>query len=251
MASRDMSAVRLLVAVTIVLALPAYSSSGRKELRGEEISLVTSNRPHKPLHPDRVDPSRVVQVSWQPRVFVYKGFLSDEECDHLVLLANGKQESTASNEVWVTLLGRDACLIIEIFLALMMNWLERLKKEYQHGHSFQERTAGLCTLNETIATVVLYLSDVTKGGQIHFPKTKVKGESRPSCRNPKGILRPVKGNAILRNRPPIWCLDGDCTDEDDNCPGWAANGECQKNPVYMIGTPDYYGACRKSCNACR
>lgn len=42
----------------------------------------------------------------------------------------------------------------------------------------------------------------------------------------------------------------ECTDEDENCPRWAAIGECQRNPVFMIGSPDYYGTCRKSCNAC-
>lgn len=44
--------------------------------------------------------------------------------------------------------------------------------------------------------------------------------------------------------------DAECTDEDSNCPHWAATGECQRNPVYMLGTPDYYGTCRKSCGAC-
>jgi prolyl 4-hydroxylase len=32
--------------------------------------------------------SRVRAVSWRPRVFVYKGFLSDDECDHLVKLVS-------------------------------------------------------------------------------------------------------------------------------------------------------------------
>ncbi|XP_048566832.1 probable prolyl 4-hydroxylase 7 [Triticum urartu] len=41
--------------------------------------------------------------------------------------------------------------------------------------------------------------------------------------------------------------DDGCTDEDDNCVSWAAAGECDKNPVFMIGSPDYYGTCRKSC----
>lgn len=44
--------------------------------------------------------------------------------------------------------------------------------------------------------------------------------------------------------------DGECTDEDDNCPGWAAIGECKRNPEFMVGSPDYYGTCRKSCNVC-
>jgi hypothetical protein len=34
--------------------------------------------------------SRVKAVSWQPRIFVYKGFLSDAECDHLVRLGKKK-----------------------------------------------------------------------------------------------------------------------------------------------------------------
>lgn len=41
-----------------------------------------------------------------------------------------------------------------------------------------------------------------------------------------------------------------CTDEDDNCSSWAAAGECQRNPVFMLGTPDYFGCCRKSCGSC-
>ena len=34
--------------------------------------------------------SRVKAVSWQPRIFVYRGFLSDAECDHLVGLGKKK-----------------------------------------------------------------------------------------------------------------------------------------------------------------
>nr|CAB3452251.1 unnamed protein product [Digitaria exilis] len=34
--------------------------------------------------------SRVKAVSWSPRIFVYKGFLSDAECDHLVRLGKDK-----------------------------------------------------------------------------------------------------------------------------------------------------------------
>jgi prolyl 4-hydroxylase len=35
--------------------------------------------------------SRVKAVSWQPRIFLYKGFLSDAECDHLVSLVSRKR----------------------------------------------------------------------------------------------------------------------------------------------------------------
>ena len=109
------------------------------------------------------------------------------------------------------------------------------------------------------------------------------------CRESSKILQPIKGHAILffslhpsaspdkrslHARCPMlkgdmWSATkyfyarpisggkvstisdgGECTDEHDNCPAWAAIGECQRNPVFMIGSPDYYGTCRKSCNAC-
>ena len=109
------------------------------------------------------------------------------------------------------------------------------------------------------------------------------------CTKSSSGLKPVKGSAILffnvhLNASPdesssyarcpvlegeMWCATkffhlraigrekvsfesdgGECTDEDENCPKWASNGECQRNPLYMIGSPDYYGTCRKSCNTC-
>lgn len=41
-----------------------------------------------------------------------------------------------------------------------------------------------------------------------------------------------------------------CTDEEDMCAEWAANGECDRNRIYMLGNLDYYGSCRKSCGLC-
>lgn len=108
------------------------------------------------------------------------------------------------------------------------------------------------------------------------------------CTKNGNALRPRKGNALVffkahlnatpdksssHSRCPVlegemWCAiklfrlqairtertqkfdDTDCTDEDENCARWAAVGECQRNPVFMIGSPDYYGTCRKSCNSC-
>ena len=41
-----------------------------------------------------------------------------------------------------------------------------------------------------------------------------------------------------------------CEDENVLCPQWAAAGECAKNPLYMVGSKDSLGFCRKSCNVC-
>ncbi|XP_021001038.1 hatching enzyme 1.2 isoform X2 [Parasteatoda tepidariorum] len=37
----------------------------------------------------------------------------------------------------------------------------------------------------------------------------------------------------------------ECTDTDSQCRGWAENGECKRNPKWMVTN------CRKSCNQCR
>lgn len=42
----------------------------------------------------------------------------------------------------------------------------------------------------------------------------------------------------------------ECKDEDTNCATWAAVGECKKNPVYMVGSDQGLGYCRKSCKVC-
>ncbi|KAG4130948.1 hypothetical protein ERO13_D09G177000v2 [Gossypium hirsutum] len=140
-----------------------------------------------------------------------------------------------------------------------------------------------------MATVILYLSNVTKGGEILFPDSESKSETWSDCTKTSNIQKPVKGNAVLfftthlngspdSSSPHARCpvLEGEmwfatkffylravtgetisfdssrneCSDEDPSCPEWAAVGECQRNPVFMVGSPDYYGTCRKSCNAC-
>ena len=37
---------------------------------------------------------------------------------------------------------------------------------------------------------------------------------------------------------------GECIDGDERCVGWAAEGECKKNPGYMLTS------CRLSCHSC-
>lgn len=63
-------------------------------------------------------------------------------------------------------------------------------------------------------------------------------------------IKYMHASKIDKSKPSPVSEDDDCTDEDGNCVSWAAAGECDKNPVFMIGSPDYYGTCRKSCHAC-
>ncbi|MBA0616040.1 hypothetical protein Godav_016126 [Gossypium davidsonii] len=286
-----------------------FCTSSRKELKDKEDihlrHLVQSNV---------IDPSRVMQLSSRPRsvaplafanmlifvlslahlnlllkichylacnrVFQYSGFLMDEECDLLISLD--------------TVLA----MIEERISAWTFLPKENSKPLYVQHYGLEETEQNLdyfgnkstWALSEPLmATVILYLSNVTKGGEILFPDSESKSETWSDCTKTSNIQKPVKGNAILfftthlngspdssssHARCPVlegemWCATkffylravtgetisfdssrNECSDEDPSCPEWAAVGECQRNPVFMVGSPDYYGTCRKSCNAC-
>ncbi|KDP22260.1 hypothetical protein JCGZ_26091 [Jatropha curcas] len=308
--------VYVLVIAATLTAAALFSScfaESRKELRDKEINEETIIQLGRSVRPNKVNPSQVVQLSWRPRVFLYEGFLTEEECDHLISLAQGTKETfvekdddsaktvekgqLASSQ---SLLNMDDTLMARIEerisawtflpkengkpLEVMHYGVENSKQTFDY---FGNRTL---ILNQPLmATLVLYLSNVSQGGNIFFPKSEVKDKIWSDCSKGSNILRPIKGNAILffnvhlnaspdasssHARCPVledemWCAtkyfhvratgggkalsesDGiECTDEDDNCPRWAVIGECQRNPVFMMGSPDYYGTCRKSCNAC-
>ena len=40
-----------------------------------------------------------------------------------------------------------------------------------------------------------------------------------------------------------------CEDHNKECAHWAASGECEKNPGYMVGN-DSDGVCLRSCHKC-
>ncbi|XVE64242.1 hypothetical protein DITRI_Ditri07aG0085600 [Diplodiscus trichospermus] len=291
-----------------------FSSESRKELRetgGHQESTILLRHS---VQSNSVDPSRVMQLLWRPRVFQYSGFLSDEECDHLISLGHGAKEEIiginddrvnagknrqlASSETSLNTEDTVLAMIEERISAWTFLPKENGKPLYARRFGLEETEQNLdyfgnkstLDLNEPLmATVVLYLSNVTRGGEILFPHTEPKSKTWSDCTKTSNILKPVKGNAILfftthlnaspdgsssHARCPVlegemWCATkffylrsvtgekisfdsagNECTDEDSNCPRWAALGECQRNPVFMVGSPDYYGTCRKSCNAC-
>ncbi|KAJ9164195.1 hypothetical protein P3X46_023798 [Hevea brasiliensis] len=309
------SSVYLIVFAVLTAAGPfSYCfAESRKELRDKEVNHETIILLGSSIRTNRVNPLQVVQLSWRPRVFLYKGFLTDEECDHVISLAQGAKEASMRK-------GDDSAKIVEkglhanseFLLNMDDNLLARIEERLsawtflpkENGKPLQVMHYGvedakqkfdyfgnrLLILNEPLmATLVLYLSNVSQGGEILFPKSEPKGKIWSDCGKGSNLLKPVKGNAILffnvhpnaspdtsssHARCPVlegemWCATkyfivkassggkalsesdvSECTDEDDSCPRWAALGECQRNPVFMTGSPDYYGTCRKSCNAC-
>ncbi|XP_062209130.1 probable prolyl 4-hydroxylase 6 [Phragmites australis] len=273
-----------------------------------------------PAGDGRFDPSRVVHVSWRPRAYLYKGFLSEAECDHLVALATGRLENSmvVDHESGKSVTSK-ARTSSGMFLAKKQdNVVARIEDRiatwtflppengepmqilrYRNGDKYGAHFDYIRGKNyqalggHRIASVLMYLSNVKIGGETIFPNSEAtpsqpKDDTWSECAKSGYAVKPVKGDALLffslhpnattdpaslHGSCPVvegekwsatkWIhvrsFDGpqkrrtpaaECEDEEDLCHKWAAVGECVKNPVYMVGTRDSPGFCRKSCDAC-
>ncbi|KAB1211624.1 Prolyl 4-hydroxylase subunit alpha-1 [Morella rubra] len=264
------------------------------------------------------DPTRVTQLSWNPRAFLYKGFLSGEECDHLIKLARDKLEKSmvADNESGKSIMSEvrtssgmflqkaqdevvsDVEARIAAWTFLPIENGESIQiLHYEHGEKYEPHfdyfhdKANQELGGHRVATVLMYLSDVEKGGETIFPNamakmSQPKDDAGSECAKNGYAVKPRKGDALLffslhpdattdanslHGSCPViegekWSATkwihvrsfdksvrhavGDCVDENENCPMWAKSGECEKNPIYMVGSEESGGHCRKSCKVC-
>jgi len=267
----------------------------------------------------KFDPTRVTQLSWSPRAFLYKGFLTDEECDHLIILAKDKLERSlvvdkdsgkafvnegrtsssmflepAHDKIVVDIEARISAwtfLPVENGESIQVLRYENGEK-YEKHFDFHLNKVRLSKGGHRVATVLMYLSNVTKGGETVFPNSDAtlsqpKDDSWSECAHKGYAIKPQKGDALLffslhldattdnsslhASCPVIegekwsatkwihvrdygkvlWSMEGgECVDENENCSRWAKRGECEKNPVYMVGGGGLRGICIKSCNVC-
>ncbi|KAH7848092.1 hypothetical protein Vadar_033741 [Vaccinium darrowii] len=264
------------------------------------------------------DPTRVTQISWRPRAFLYKGFLSDEECDHLIHLAKDKLEKSmvADNNSGKSIesevrtssgmfLRKAQDEVVASVEARIGAWTflpedngEAIQiLHYEHGQKYEPHFDYFYDkINQElgghrVATVLMYLSDVKRGGETVFPNSEAK-DTQPQdgdwsdCAKNGYAVKPNKGDALLffslhpnattdplslHGSCPViegekWSAtkwihvrsfekaarkaNGDCSDENENCALWAAAGECESNPNYMVGSKNMGGFCRKSCKVC-
>lgn len=265
------------------------------------------------------DPTRVSQLTWSPRAFLYTGFLSDEECEHLIVLAKDKLEvsmvadnesgksiksevrtssgmflSKAQDEIVADIEGRIAAwtfLPAENGEAIQILHYENGQKYEPHYDFFHDK-ANQELGGHRVATVLMYLSNVEQGGETIFPNSEAKlsqakDANTSECAKKGYAVKPMKGDALLFfslhpdattdsnslhgscpviegekwsatkwihvrsfDRPIIQTETGDCVDKNENCPQWAAAGECKRNSLYMVGSDDTNGFCRKSCKVC-
>ncbi|KAL8545877.1 hypothetical protein ACS0TY_005843 [Phlomoides rotata] len=261
-----------------------------------------------------LDPTRFTQLSRTPRAYLYTGFLTDKECDHLIFLAKDKLEKSmvADNESGEALeaeertssgmfLSKAQDEIVSNIEARVAAWsflpqenaepLQILR--YEHGQKYEPHVDYFADEyniekgGHRMATVLMYLSNVNKGGETVFPEAndrQVKGDDWSDCAKQGKAVKPRKGDALLffslhpnattdpsslHGSCPViegekWAAtkwihmrsfdrstnSDECVDKNPNCQAWALNGECKKNPLYMVGSKVDMGFCRKSCKAC-
>jgi prolyl 4-hydroxylase len=159
---------------------------------------------------------RVVMAMRDPRVIVFGGLLSHEECDELMALAAKRltrsetvQTDTGASEVNSARTSQgmffdrgenELCRRIEARIAALVSWpvengegLQVLKylpgAEYKpHYDYFDPAQPGTATIlkrgGQRVATIVMYLNDPEVGGGTTFPDVQLE-------------VAPVKGNAVF------------------------------------------------------
>jgi len=179
-----------------------------------------------------INPAKVKQISWKPRAFVYEGFLTDLECDHLISLAKSelKRSAVADNMSGKSKLsevrtssgmfiskGKDP--IIAGIEDKLSTWTFLPKENgediqvlrYEPGQKYDPHydyfadKVNIARGGHRIATVLMYLTNVAKGGETVFPAVEDSPRRKASeiindlseCAS-KGIaVKPRRGDALL------------------------------------------------------
>ncbi|KAL1543173.1 putative prolyl 4-hydroxylase 4 [Salvia divinorum] len=194
--------------------------------------LVIASIPRKSSCNSIVNPSKVRSISWKPRAFVYEGFLTDDECNHLISLAKSelKRSQVADNESGKSKLsevrtssgmfiGKAKDPIVAGIEDKIATWTFLPKENgediqvlrYEPGQKYDPHydyfadKENIARGGHRIATVLMYLSDVEKGGETVFPSAEESPRRRSvstkeefsECGRQGPAVKPRKGDALL------------------------------------------------------
>lgn len=168
------------------------------------------------------------QVSWEPRAFLFHKFLSDDECDHLIGLAEGSlKKSTVVDSKTGGSVDSDVRTSKGMFLAARQDdVVARIEKrislitmipeengeslqilKYVNGEKYDPHTdyfhdsvnSNSAHGGQRIVTVLMYLTTPEKGGETVFPNaaTRVEGDEWSDCAKKGLAVKAVRGNALL------------------------------------------------------
>lgn len=179
-----------------------------------------------------INPSKVKQISWKPRAFVYKGFLTDEECNHLISLAKTELKRSAvadnlSGESKLSEVRTSSGMFISKAKDPIVSGIEDkiatwtfLPKDngediqvlhYEFGQKYDPHydyftdKVNIARGGHRLATVLMYLADVEKGGETVFPQAEVpphRGSAATvddfsECAKKGVAVKARKGDALL------------------------------------------------------
>ncbi|KXZ50174.1 hypothetical protein GPECTOR_17g810 [Gonium pectorale] len=218
-----MSVLTLVVAAALVVSTRGLSDDGvGRDLigwLGETYARDGNTRPAD---------SRMVVLSWHPRIFLYKGILTHEECDYLMNEATGRLERSGVSDATTGAGGvsdirtssgmfydrgeNDVVKRIETRLAMWTmlpvengEGIQVLRYEktqrYDPHHDFFSFEGADDNGGNRMATVLMYLATPEEGGETVFPKVPVPAwqtrDNFSECAMKGMAVKPVKGDAVL------------------------------------------------------
>ncbi|KAK4261716.1 hypothetical protein QN277_004675 [Acacia crassicarpa] len=212
-----------------ILSVPS-SSGGRDFPKANDLNSIIRSTHDRSDGEEGRGERWVEIISWEPRAFVYHNFLTKEECEYLIEIAQphmhkstvvdsetGKSKDSRVRTSSGTFLARGRDKIVRNiekriadFTFIPVEHGEGLQvlhyevgQKYEPHYDYFQDEFNTKNGGQRIATVLMYLTDVEEGGETVFPSAKGNFSSVPwwnelSDCGKKGLsIKPKQGDALL------------------------------------------------------